>query len=124
MGVAEYRPGLEGVIATETAISYLDVEHEEIVVRGYNLLDLARQRTYVDVVGLLVNGHLPDAAERAELERQLLAVASRYAGGSCGCCRARWTRWIACGRRSRRSVAGTRRPTRLTPSKTGRAASG
>ncbi len=76
MGAVEYRPGLEGVIATETAISYLDVEHEEIVVRGYNLLDLARQRTYVDVVGLLVNGHLPDAAERAELERQLLAVAS------------------------------------------------
>jgi citrate synthase len=75
MGAVEYRPGLEGVIATETAISYLDVEQEEIVVRGYNLLDLARQRTYVDVVGLLVNGQLPVEAERAALEQQLLAVA-------------------------------------------------
>lgn len=31
----EYRPGLEGVIAVETEISYLDTEQEEIVVRGY-----------------------------------------------------------------------------------------
>lgn len=76
MGAVEYRPGLEGVIATETSISYLDVDHEEIVVRGYNLLDLARQRTYVDVVGLLVHGSLPDERGRAELERQLLAAAN------------------------------------------------
>jgi len=75
MGAVEYRPGLEGVIATETSISYLDVDHEEIVVRGYNLLDLARQRTYVDVVGLLVHGSLPDERGRAELGRQLLAGA-------------------------------------------------
>ncbi|MCS7051817.1 MAG: hypothetical protein NZL87_09395, partial [Thermomicrobium sp.] len=75
MGAAEYRPGLEGVIATETAISYLDVEQEEIVVRGYNLLDLARQCTYVDVVGLLVHGALPDEAQRRALERQLLDAA-------------------------------------------------
>ncbi|MCM8749665.1 citrate synthase [Thermomicrobiaceae bacterium CFH 74404] len=70
-----YRPGLEGVIATETAISFLDVEREEIVVRGYNLLDLARERTYVDVVGLLIDGRLPDDQERAVLERRLLAAA-------------------------------------------------
>ncbi len=70
-----YRPGLEGVIATETAISFLDVEREEIVVRGYNLLDLARERTYVDVVGLLIDGRLPDDQERAELERRLLDAA-------------------------------------------------
>jgi len=76
MGAIEYRPGLEGIIATETSISYLDVDHEEIVVRGYNLLDLARRRTYVDVVGLLVHGSLPDERGRAELERQLLAAAN------------------------------------------------
>jgi len=75
MDVGEYRPGLEGVIATETAISYLDVEREEIVVRGYNLLELARRRTYVDVVGLLVEGQLPDEAQRAALERRLLEAA-------------------------------------------------
>ncbi|GAB6876996.1 citrate synthase [Thermaerobacter litoralis] len=70
----EYRPGLEGVIAAETRISYLDVENEEIVVRGYNLLDLITQKTYVDVLGLLINERLPDEAERKDLERQLLAA--------------------------------------------------
>lgn len=71
-----YRPGLEGVIATETAISFLDVDREEIVIRGYNLLDLARERTYVDVVGLLIDGRLPDDQARAELERRLLESAT------------------------------------------------
>ena len=71
-----FRPGLEGVIATETAISFLDVDREEIVIRGYNLLDLARQRTYVDVVGLLLDGQLPTDSERAALERQLLESAT------------------------------------------------
>ncbi|MBE3595575.1 MAG: citrate synthase [Hydrogenibacillus sp.] len=69
----EYRPGLEGIIAAETAISFLDVEGEEIVVRGYNLLDLAEHKTYVDVVGLLIDGLLPDEARRSELERSLVA---------------------------------------------------
>jgi citrate synthase len=46
-----YSPGLEGVIAAETRISFLDVEREEIVIRGYNLLELIRRRSYVDVVG-------------------------------------------------------------------------
>ncbi|MBE3563829.1 MAG: citrate synthase [Hydrogenibacillus schlegelii] len=69
----DYRPGLEGVIAAETAISFLDVDHEEIVVRGYNLLDLAREKTYVDVAALLIDGALPDEARRSELERTLVA---------------------------------------------------
>jgi len=40
-----YSPGLEGVIAAETRISFLDVEREEIVIRGYNLLELIRRRS-------------------------------------------------------------------------------
>src|SRR5688572_361747 len=36
---APYSPGLEGVIATATSISYLDVDHEQIVVRGYDLME-------------------------------------------------------------------------------------
>ncbi len=71
----EYRPGLEGVPATETAISFLDVEQEEIVIRGYDLIELARTRTYVDVVGLLLDGRLPSEAERRALEAELLGAA-------------------------------------------------
>lgn len=68
----EYRPGLEGVIAAETSISYLDVEHEEIVIRGYDLLDLARQKTYVEVAALLLEGELPSPEEKERLERRLV----------------------------------------------------
>ncbi|BDG29873.1 citrate synthase [Thermus thermophilus] len=70
-----YRPGLEGVPAVETAISFLDVEQEEIVLRGYDLIELARKRTYVDVVGLLLDGRLPGEPERKALEAELLQAA-------------------------------------------------
>ncbi len=70
-----YSPGLEGVIAAETRISLLDTEREEIVIRGYNLLDLIRRATYVDVVGLLLDERLPDAQRRAELEAQMVGSA-------------------------------------------------
>lgn len=68
---ADFRPGLEGIIASETDISYLDVAAEQIVIRGYDLIELARTVTYVDVIGLLLDGKLPDAAERAALEATL-----------------------------------------------------
>lgn len=68
---ADFRPGLEGIIASETDISYLDVAAEQIVIRGYDLIELARTVTYVDVIGLLLDGKLPDAAERAALEASL-----------------------------------------------------
>ncbi|MFD0958451.1 citrate synthase [Paenibacillus chungangensis] len=71
MSDPSYVPGLENVIASETAISYLDVDREEIVLRGYELIELAQQVAYVDVAELLLNGSLPDAGGRQELERKL-----------------------------------------------------
>lgn len=65
------RPGLENVIASETDISYLDVENEEIVIRGYDLMELARNVTYLDIVGLLLDGALPTPEERSSLELKL-----------------------------------------------------
>ncbi|GMA58316.1 hypothetical protein GCM10025858_28190 [Alicyclobacillus sacchari] len=71
MSIESYKPGLENVIACETSISYLDVEHEEIVIRGYDLIDLAKKLSYVDVIGLLLDGRLPSADEREGIERAL-----------------------------------------------------
>ncbi|WP_067933832.1 citrate synthase [Alicyclobacillus kakegawensis] len=72
MAISEaYRPGLEGVIAAETGISYLDVEHEQIVVRGYDLIELANTKRYLDVVFLLWNRNLPTEEERERLEQTL-----------------------------------------------------
>ncbi|MBD0380217.1 citrate synthase [Paenibacillus sedimenti] len=65
------RPGLENVIASETDISYLDVENEEIVLRGYDLIELAHHVTYLDIVGLLLDGALPTSEQRHLLEQKL-----------------------------------------------------
>ncbi len=66
-----YSPGLENVIATTTRISYLDVEHEQIVVRGYDLIELARKRPYLDVAYLLLYEKLPEADESAAFRETL-----------------------------------------------------
>ncbi|MFC5531317.1 citrate synthase [Cohnella yongneupensis] len=66
-----YSAGLENVIASETGISYLDVDNEEIVLRGYDLLELAKRRTYLDVVGLLLDGALPTPPQRTAIEEKL-----------------------------------------------------
>lgn len=58
-----YSPGLEGVIAAATRISYLDVDHEQIVVRGYDLMELARQMRYPEVAYLVIYGRLPSSGE-------------------------------------------------------------
>ncbi|WP_108995942.1 citrate synthase [Paenibacillus agaridevorans] len=71
-----YVPGLENVIASETNISYLDVEAEQIVLRGYDLIELARSVSYVEVAGLLLNGSLPDGKGRDLLEEQLSAASA------------------------------------------------
>ncbi|MHA6480347.1 citrate synthase [Paenibacillus sp. strain BS8-2] len=68
-----YVPGLENIIASETSISYLDVEMEQIVVRGYDLIELASCVSYVEVAGLLLDGKLPTTERRNSLERSLQA---------------------------------------------------
>ncbi len=65
MTEAKFSPGLEGVIATDTKVSYLDVEHEQIVIRGYDLIELAQKLSYPDVAYLLAYGHLPTQSEAA-----------------------------------------------------------
>jgi citrate synthase len=70
-----YSPGLEGVIAAVTRISYLDTDHERILVRGYDLIELARHRTYVDAAYLLFYGELPTPEQASEFERRLCEAA-------------------------------------------------
>ncbi|MFG6150237.1 citrate synthase [Halobacillus sp. B23F22_1] len=68
-----YKPGLDGVIATETKLSYLDVDAEEIVLRGYDLIELTQNKQYLDIVHLLLDGELPEKSERSSLEQELRA---------------------------------------------------
>lgn len=66
-----YVPGLEGVIATETAISLLDTEKEKIIIRGHDLIELSKSNDYVDVAHLLLEGNLPTTEEREILIERL-----------------------------------------------------
>lgn len=68
----QYHPGLEGVIAGETAISTIE---GGLQYRGYAIEDLARHATFVDVAYLLLHGELPDAEHLADF-RAILAESS------------------------------------------------
>ncbi|MDY0407147.1 citrate synthase [Virgibacillus sp. 179-BFC.A HS] len=67
----KFAPGLEGVIAAETAISLLDTEQEKIVIKGQDLIELSKEKGYLDIVHLLLEDSLPNDAERAALEEKL-----------------------------------------------------
>ncbi len=65
--------GLEGVIALDTELSFIDGQTGELVYRGYDIQDLAQNATFEEVAYLLWNGELPDDDQLAELNRQLRA---------------------------------------------------
>lgn len=64
-------PGLEGVIAAETAISLLDTEQKKIVIKGYDLIELSEKKSYLDIVHLLLADKLPNEDEKLRLEERL-----------------------------------------------------
>ncbi len=66
-----YSPGLDGIIAAETKLSFLDTVHSEIVIQGYDLIKLAENYQYLDVVNLLLNDELPSPEEKSLLEQKL-----------------------------------------------------
>ena len=65
----EHRAGLEGVVAGESAITFVDGARGELRYRGYAVPDLARAHSFEEVTALLWDGELPGSAEpvRAEL---------------------------------------------------------
>jgi 2-methylcitrate synthase/citrate synthase II len=71
-----YSPGLEGVIAGETAISTVA---EGLSYRGYPVTQLAEHATFDEVAYLLLHGELPEARQLADF-RNRVAVARRLPG--------------------------------------------
>ena len=69
MSTAEvYSPGLEGVVAGETAISTVT---GGLRYRGYPVTELAEKVTYDEVAYLLLHGELPDSRQLSEFRRRL-----------------------------------------------------
>jgi citrate synthase len=68
-----YSPGLEGVVAGETAISTLS---GGLQYRGYAVEELANHATFEEVAFLLLHGELPKAAELSEFRKWLGAAST------------------------------------------------
>jgi 2-methylcitrate synthase len=63
--------GLEDVVATTSAICYLDGERGVLAYCGYDIHDLAQQATFEEVCYLLWRRRLPTRAELGDLQSQL-----------------------------------------------------
>ena len=68
-----YSPGLEGVIAGESALSRIDTERNHLLICGYDLEDLTEGAVYEEVAYLLLHGELPTRAQLEEFEAALRA---------------------------------------------------
>src|SRR5581483_2269615 len=63
--------GLEGVIAGESEICYIDGYAGVLSYRGYNIHTLAENAVFEEVIYLLWNGSLPNRAELDRLKKDL-----------------------------------------------------
>ena len=67
----EYVPGLEGVPATRSNISFIDGEKGVLAYRGYPIEQLAERSSFEETALLLLDGQLPTAEELANFDNQL-----------------------------------------------------
>ncbi len=65
--------GLEDVVATSSAICYLDGERGVLAYCGYDIHDLAKSATFEEVCFLLWHRRLPSRGELGDLQSQLAA---------------------------------------------------
>ncbi|MFC1490495.1 citrate/2-methylcitrate synthase [Candidatus Latescibacterota bacterium] len=66
--------GLEGVVAAETDISFVDGENSEIYYKGYNIHDIAKHTTsYTEITYLLLYGELPTKKELNIFRRRIIS---------------------------------------------------
>ena len=74
MNQAKTQPvrGLEGVIAAETKVGYVDGINGKLYYAGYDVDDLAQHATFEEVLYLLWNLKLPTQAELEQLHKQII----------------------------------------------------
>src|SRR5438552_14800376 len=63
--------GLEGVVATSSAICDIDGIKGVLVYRGYDIHDLAQNSSFEEVIYLLWHDRLPTKAQLADLKAEL-----------------------------------------------------
>jgi citrate synthase len=65
--------GLEGVLVAESSLSDIDGDAGQLIYRGYDIEDLAREASYEEVLHLLWYGELPTEQQLAEFSDSMAA---------------------------------------------------
>ncbi|MBV6306461.1 citrate synthase [Candidimonas humi] len=63
-----YDPGFLSTASCESAITYIDGDKGELLYRGYPIEQLAVNCDYLDICHLILNGDLPNAAQKADFD--------------------------------------------------------
>lgn len=71
MTVCEYRPGLEGIPAAESAISHVDGHRGILEYRGIKIEELAEKSNFLETTYLLIWGKLPTKPELEAFEHEI-----------------------------------------------------
>ncbi|MGJ5675058.1 MAG: citrate synthase [Nostochopsis sp.] len=71
MMVCEYRPGLEGIPAAQSSISFVDGQKGLLEYRGIRIEELAEKSTFLETAYLLIWGELPTTEELAAFEDEV-----------------------------------------------------
>src|SRR5579885_3832148 len=92
--------GLEGVIAAESRICFIDGEAGILSYQGYDIRTLGEKATFEEVIFLLWHGRLPKQAELDELKAGWWRIARfpRVLNPSSRMCRKAPCRWQCCAR--------------------------
>jgi len=72
LGIFTFDPGYGGTAACESKITYIDGDEGVLLYRGYPIEQLAEHSTFLEVAHLLLNGELPNAAEKKEFEKGII----------------------------------------------------
>jgi citrate synthase len=67
----DFHPGLEGVPATKSAISFIDGQRARLEYRGIPVEVLAKESSYEETAWLLLKGELPTQRQLAEFDHDL-----------------------------------------------------
>ncbi len=71
MTVCEYKPGLEGIPAAQSSISYVDGQQGILEYRGIRIEELASKSTFLETAYLLIWGELPTQEELAAFKSEI-----------------------------------------------------
>ncbi len=71
MSVCEYKPGLEGIPAAQSSISYVDGQQGLLEYRGIRIEELAQKSNFLETAYLLIWGTLPSLSDLKEFEEEV-----------------------------------------------------